>query len=271
MSTLRENGNGHISVYRFGMREITVVTLDWGLDPRTEVGELLWPEHWGEEDLADRKLRLGSYGTASQLQQRPAPREGGLLQSCWFNPVTSSIDRVQRRVRFWDLAATKQKKNLDPDWTAGALLCVKDGIFWIEDIIRVRTSPMNVERLIKRTADGDPEGTQIWMEQEPGASGVMVIDHYRRKVLPGYSFRGIKSTGSKETYVDPLAAAAEAGNVNIVRGKWNLAFFDECNMFPQGKHDDQVDAVSKAFGRLRQGKRVGVIGKPRVVTSGDNN
>ena len=42
-------------------------------DPRKEWGELLWPQHFGAEQIAELKLRLGSYASAAQLQQRPSP------------------------------------------------------------------------------------------------------------------------------------------------------------------------------------------------------
>jgi hypothetical protein len=40
-------------------------------DPRTEQGELLWPERFGPQEIAELKINLGSYAAAGQLQQRP--------------------------------------------------------------------------------------------------------------------------------------------------------------------------------------------------------
>ena len=45
----------------------------------------------------------------------------------------------------------------------------------------------------------------------------------------------------------PLSAAAEAGNVKLVIGDWNKDFLDEAEVFPNGRHDDMVDAVSGAL------------------------
>ena len=84
------------------------------------------------------------------------------------------------------------------------------------------------------------------MEQEPGSAGVDTIDHYAREVLVGYNFRGVRSTGDKTLYAAPLASAAEAGNVYVLRAPWNKEFLDEFEAFPQGVHDDIVDASSKA-------------------------
>ena len=53
-------------------------------DPRTELGELLWPERFGPKEIADLKISLGSYAAAGQLQQRPSPAGGGIFKRHWF-------------------------------------------------------------------------------------------------------------------------------------------------------------------------------------------
>jgi len=45
--------------------------------------------------------------------------------------------------------------------------------------------------------------------------------------------------------------------VIMLRGPWNTAFTDELRVFPNGRHDDQVDAVSRAFNAMI-GQQVGV-------------
>jgi len=55
-------------------------------DPRTKEGELLWPERFGEKELSTLERSLGSYASAGQLQQRPAPKGGGILKASWWVP-----------------------------------------------------------------------------------------------------------------------------------------------------------------------------------------
>ena len=43
---------------------------------------------------------------------------------------------------------------------------------------------------------------------------------------------------------------AEQGKVALVRGAWVPDFLSESEAFPQGGHDDQVDAVSVAVALL---------------------
>ena len=48
----------------------------------------------------------------------------------------------------------------------------------------------------------------------------------------------------------PVASQANAGNVSVLRAGWNRAFLEELEDFPGGAKDDQVDALSRAFGML---------------------
>lgn len=51
-----------------------------------------------------------------------------------------------------------------------------------------------------------------------------------------------------------MAAQAERGNIRLIRGNWNAQFLDEMYAFPEGAHDDQVDAASGAFNALAIGR-----------------
>lgn len=57
-------------------------------DPRKGIGELLWPERFGREEIDTLKRTLGTYGAAGQLQQRPQPLEGGAFKATWLKWFT---------------------------------------------------------------------------------------------------------------------------------------------------------------------------------------
>lgn len=159
--------------------------------------------------------------------------------------VTSSA----RAVRFWDMAATEPShSNPNPDWTVGTLMLFDQGIAYVLDIKRARVKNEKVEQLVAQTAAEDGHTVGIVMEQEPGSSGKALIDQYARYVLPGYDFKGIRSTGDKFTRARPFAAAAANGNVRIVRSPWITEWLDEMSSFPEAcDHDDQVDSAVGAF------------------------
>lgn len=179
-----------------------------------------------------------------------ARESGNKFHREWFEIVDAApVDC--RKVRFWDMAATEPKKNKDPDWTAGCLMGISDNnTLYIIDMKRLRGTPQANESLVKQTAELDGKKVPVRMEQEPGSSGVNSIDHYLRRVLMGWDFKGIPATGSKEVRANPLSSQAEAGNVKLVRGTWINEFLDEAEAFPGGSHDDQVDAASGAFNEL---------------------
>ena len=186
---------------------------------------------------------------------------GGLFKRHWFNVVKEApTGKIVKHVRFWDLAATEKSVGNDPDWTCGAKVSIYDGMICVEDMVRGRWRPQEVETVVSMTAMKDGKKVPVRMEEEPGSSGKTVISHYARRVLPGFDFKGIRSTGKKEEYAKPLSSAAEQGNVCLLGpARWHGAFLDESEGFPFLPHDDQVDSVSKALAFLTgKKKRAGV-------------
>jgi len=181
-----------------------------------------------------------------------ARQPGNLFRREWFAVVEELPVQINRSVRFWDLAATPMRPGTDPDYTAGVRVDYGvDGLYYVVDVQRMRGTPGEVERLVNQTARMDGISTQIVIEQEPGASGVNTIHHYVTRILPDYTVRGQRSTGSKVERAGPVSSQAEAGNIRLYRGPWLGPFLDEVEAFPLGGHDDQVDALSGAMMRLR--------------------
>lgn len=72
-------------------------------DPRTEQGELLDPVRLSEEVLEEARIDLASYGYAGQMQQRPAPRSGGIWKRFyWGYWVPAGLDLAPVRERMAD-------------------------------------------------------------------------------------------------------------------------------------------------------------------------
>lgn len=185
---------------------------------------------------------------------------GDMFSSEWLHEVgANEMPEYVRKVRFWDMAATdpknrKGKNKKEPDHTVGFKLCSYQGLYWIEDIVRVQKKPHDTEQIIKQTAEADGYSCAIRMEQEPGSSGDITIDHYARNVLAGYDFQGVRSTGSKVERARTAASAMQGGRIFILRGCRNkTAFKDELDLFPFGAHDDTIDGLSGAFSYFRTG------------------
>jgi predicted phage terminase large subunit-like protein len=195
--------------------------------------------------------QYSSVMAAQELEGQFVDSGGTLFRREWF-PIVDRLPPLTGKVRAWDFAATAedQAKARDPDFCAGLLMARgADRNLYILDVRRLRGTPQQVEALVRHTAQVDGTDTLIVAEQEPGSAGKFVISHYLRLLL-GFTFYGVRSTGSKADRAQPLAAQAEGGAVRLLRGAWNKDFLDEAEAFPFGRHDDQVDAASLALSRL---------------------
>lgn len=241
----RELGYTHLCLpMRFEAERRCVTSIGFR-DPRVADGELLFPERFSETTVKSLEKTMGSYAAAGQLQQRPAPREGGIFQKSWF-PTVRAIPAGCRFVRGWDLAATEGAG----DWTAGVKIGrQRNGRFIIVDVVREQKSAAGVERLLVNTTSQDGYTCIQSLPQDPGQAGKHQASYYIGK-LAGYTARASTESGDKEVRATPLSAQAEAGNVDILEGEWNHLFFEELCVFPNGANDDQVDAASRAFNTL---------------------
>jgi predicted phage terminase large subunit-like protein len=199
---------------------------------------------------------VGSLAWAGQYQGTPRAPEGNCFKRAWF-PLVDSAPYKAHRVRYYDRAASEGHG----DFTVGILMArTEDGIYYVEDMVRGQWSSGTRDAIIRQTAERDAlrynHTVQTWVEQEPGSSGKDSALAAVR-LLAGYPIRADKVTGSKEVRADPFAAQAEAGNIRLVRGPWNSAYLDELTSFPNGAHDDVIDASSGAFGKLALTRSVG--------------
>lgn len=205
-----------------------------------------------ERDLYKTNLatKLGPIESAQLLKGDWEIQASGVFMRHWFK-IVSVVPAEGRYIRYWDLAATEPAPGKDPSWTASVKIGANNGQYVIADAIQVRLTPKAIEDLVVQTAYLDGSRVVIRMEQEPGSSGVAVIDHYTR-LLAGYDFRGDKVTGRdyKQLRANALASQAERGNVLMVAGQWNKSLLDEISVFPGGGHDDQVTAMVGGFSEL---------------------
>lgn len=206
-------------------------------------------------DIASYRLSLKQLDAITRKQREEGDwdvsREGTMFKREWFSDFVDKAPDRLHRIRFWDLAATAPKPGKDPDYVVGTLcgLDANNGRLFVEDVQRARVSPMGVENLIIKTAQSDGRSVKIRMEQEPGASGKIVVHDFARKLI-GFDAIGVTSTGPKVTRWMPLASQAEKSMVVVVNGPWNEAWFEEITAVPDSDHDDQADSVSGSFNCL---------------------
>lgn len=214
-------------------------------DPRTEDGELLFPQRFSRETVDRDKKIMGAMAVAGQFQQRPAPRGGGFFE--WQKiSIVETVPKMTKVVRFWDKAGTDGAGA----YTAGVKIGQgEDGLFYILDVVREQYSAPKRERTIRLTAELDGLLVDQWIEQEPGSGGKESAESTIRN-LAGYTIYAERPTGDKAVRAEPFAIQVEAGNVRLLRGDWNQAYIDEMKTFPVGKYKDQMDASGGGFNKV---------------------
>lgn len=223
-------------------------------DPRTKDGEPLWKSRFDDSELRALESQMTPYAVASQLQQRPQPREGGMFKPEKLVRVKSLPPAAQliKGVRYWDKAAT-EGGGCD---SAGVLLYKVAGqpYQWLfADARHGKWSAARRNQIIKATAELDGRAIHVRHEQEPGSGGKESAEITTRE-LAGWVVTTDRVTGSKVSRAEPLAAQVEAGNVAVLvtdgDNQWVKKMCDEMELFPTGKEKDLVDAGSGAFNYL---------------------
>jgi predicted phage terminase large subunit-like protein len=230
------------------------------------LGEALCPNRFTAEDLAKIRTVLGTWAFTALYQQRPLPAEGGMFKLAWFEIIPAAPVSAVARVRFWDKAGSAGRN----DYTAGVRIAkTKEGIYIIEDVVRGQWSALEREKIIRQTAELDGPSVPVWIEQEQGSGGKESAENSIRTTLAGYIVHAERPSTDKVIRAEAFSAQCEAGNVKLVRADWNAAYLAEIASFPEGAHDDQVDASSGAFNKLAIPTSRVAAAKPTVTTTAD--
>lgn len=221
--------------------EKKIVTCIGWEDPRTEKGELLWPERFSKTEIDALKKILGTRGSAAQLQQDPKASEDGLFKrSAWkYYKELPAKGQWIKVVQFWD---TAQKPGISNDYSVCATWIQTQSGFYLADLFRDKLAYPQLKAAVKtQYAKWTPHAVQI----EDKASGISLIQDFRQDSTlpiiaydPGQSDKQIRAAAATPT--------VEAGNCYLPEGApWVEDFIKEHESFPDGDNDDQVDTTSQ--------------------------
>lgn len=216
-------------------------------------GEALWPERVPVKYLNRVKRNVLPRVWSAKFQGRPLPAEGGMFKAAWFKTVPAAPDRGMRWVRFWDSASKTKERN---DYSAGVLMGIAPtGDLFLRDIQRGK---WEIGDLVEQTllcAAGDPPGTIIAVEDTANGTALLQILS-KDKRARRYTRKAVQVAVDKVTRAGPFATDCFAGLVYLVAGEeapWIGEFLKEITSFPDGTHDDQVDAATGAHAELIAG------------------
>lgn len=258
---------------RFELERRCTTSLGW-TDPRHDEGELLDPQRFPEDAVAGLELRLGSFGAAGQLQQRPAPSGGGIIKEhhfrYWVTPDYAHLPPVQLKGESGEiLTIPHTTRPLDPDmdqwlqsWdmsfkatqdssrVAGQVWATKGAdAFLIENRAHPLTFTQTVDAVRAMTRDY-PLAYRKLVEDK--ANGPAVINTLEQE-LGG--FTPVEPFGSKTARMHAVTPRVEAGNVYLPHPglpgyTWVTGLRARLALFPAGSYNDEGDCFSQALNAL---------------------
>jgi len=282
---LKQGGYVHLFLpAEFETQRRCSTPLGWR-DPRTQEGELLWPDRIGPTQIADAKLRLGPEAYGGQFQQRPAPAGGGRFRAEWFRYYrTLFLDgKPYRYELFGGGGQTRQViveecsrfAVMDP---AGAEKTPENRPCYT--VIQVWDVTPAHEMLLVHQFRGQvqtPRAAELAVEisrnfdvsfigVEKDGIGLGVVQTIR---CSGVSVKPIKARGSKAARSETAEIRMAAGMIYFPRpAPFLFDLEQELLHFPRGQFADQVDALAYAAMEVqRMGGPPGSLNRPDAETS----
>lgn len=248
-------------------------------DPRSEDGELLFPERFPLSIVERDENSLGPYAVAGQFQQEPQPRGGGVIKrEYWQLWERESYPPFEYLMASLDTAYTTKSEN---DYSALTIWGIfsggeqtavatrqisKDGDLvsmvrrtYTEEhpkimMVHAWQERLELHDLVKKVAESCRKWKVDKLVIENKAAGHSVAQEIRR--LYGHEDWGVQLLDPKGT--DKLARLYAVqhlfaeGMIYAPDYSWADMVIQQCAVFPKGKHDDLVDTVSMAVRHLRE-------------------
>jgi predicted phage terminase large subunit-like protein len=207
---------------------------------RRRQGEALHPDREPLEVLHRIRRTIGEYNFASQCQQSPAPLGGGLVKTEWFKRYRDSDkpERFDRIVQSWD---TANKSTELSDYSVCTTWGVKDKNVYLLGLLRQRLEYPALKRAV-RDQQSLYRATEILIEDK--ASGTQLIQELIADGCHGVT--RYQPDCEKIMRMHAQTAMIENGFVSIPQNApWLAEYLHEMTVFPNGKHDDQVDSTAQ--------------------------
>jgi predicted phage terminase large subunit-like protein len=211
------------------------------------------------EDWEAIRIQAGSRVFNALYQGRPSPDSGNVWQRQWWRrytvplwsqhpaaPDAYTVPEVDEIAMSWDMAF---KDTRSSDYVVGQVWARRGAQVFLLDQIRKRLTFTETLTAFKTLTARWPEATAKLVEDK--ANGTAVIDTLKAKI-PGIV--PVTPTESKYARANAVSPFLEAGNVFLPAPEVALfdpeELVDEAAQFPNGAHDDAVDATSQALARM---------------------
>lgn len=215
-------------------------------------GQSYWPEYWSTEELLATKANIQPVRWNAQYMQTPTGEEGAIVKREWWRRWTrSSMPEVSYTIQSWDTAfraTTRSNYNVCTTWGVFQDQEGKDGIILL-DVWRERAEfPALKKKAIELYRKWRPDTCII----EAKANGDALINELRRMGIMVSDYTPTRGE-DKMVRLNAVADLFSSGVVWAPNQNWADALIEEVAEFPFGNYDDQVDSMTLALMRFRQG------------------
>lgn len=234
-----EEGYVHLKIPMEYEPARTVVTPLYA-DPRTEPGELLWPDRFPADVTTMLKKELGPRNASAQLQQEPNPEGGLVFNESWiklYDEYPRDIDEQIISIDCtFDATAGSDFVVLQVWGRAGANM-------YLLDQMRDRLDFPSTLKMFETACAKHPQAFVKLVEK--AANGAALISSLKDRIQ---GITPVTPRGSKIARANAVTGAMAAGNVHLPRfASYTGELVEELLSFPSGAHDDQVDAMTQAL------------------------
>ena len=234
-------------------------------DPRRDAGELLFPELFTAEVLADAKRSLGSADFAGQHQQRPSPADGAIFKREWFSSRYRRLPPMAEVWSCWDTAMKAGEKNDESACTV--IGRGVDGYLYVLRVTHGRWETPDLARFLIAQAKWlrDLYGEAYRGDYVEDKSSGTTLMQYVRRTDPDLALIGIQVDGDKEARAHGITPVCEARQVLLPDPEifpdtrsWVSELLSQLIAFPNGRLDDVLDTFVYALKR-----HVGTLGSKK--------
>lgn len=257
---LKDKGLGE---FNYEVINIEAICEDPAKDPLgRSVGEPLWPEGKPLKALQVSKAEMTVAQWNALYQGKPNPPGGRLCDTTKIDYINrDQVPADLKLMRCWDLSLGDDPES---DYSCGAYGGVVKRTdqatgkpvfdFYLVHMDRgKRKWPQQKARIIS-CAEAESNGGDIGLESV--AAWKVAVDELNIYFQGRTLCRGYNPVKNKADRAQPWLGLIDNGRFHIVRGTWNQEFKDELEQFPNGLHDDQIDAVSTLWYTYRLGGRL---------------
>jgi predicted phage terminase large subunit-like protein len=202
--------------------------------------EALHPARESLATLAHIRQTIGEYNFAGQYQQSPAPLGGGLVKVAWFKRYSDKErpERFERIVQSWD---TANKATELSDFSVCTTWGMHGKNLYLLGLLRQRLEYPALKRAV-REQQSLYDATEVLIEDK--ASGTQLIQELIADGCHGVT--RYQPDCDKVMRLHAQTAMIENGFVHIPESApWLAEYLHEMTVFPNGKHDDQVDSTAQ--------------------------